>query len=155
MCHELSLNKYVFFQRKCINWRRESSIIFMIVGFAQRYFHFVIQLTVTDWKLFRHLKKNYFLLHSKILFIKEDNSAFNTVVIFSLKLALLWKQQKLASVSREPQEHPKYRQSQNTSVLAITEEYITQVFEEIEGRALKKAVPGSQQDSVLHFGFSV
>ena len=41
-------------------------------------------------------------------------------------------------VTRETQEeHPRNGQSQNTSVPRINEEYITQVFEVIEGRVTK------------------
>ena len=46
---------------------------------------------------------------------------------------------KSAGVTRETQEeHPRNGQSRNTSVPRINEEYITQVFEEIEGRVNKK-----------------
>ena len=46
---------------------------------------------------------------------------------------------KLAAVTRETQEeHPRNGQSRNTSVSRINEEYITQFFEEIEGRVTKK-----------------
>ena len=51
-------------------------------------------------------------------------------------LRIKWK---LAAVTRETQdEHPRNGQSWNTSVRRINEEYITQVFEEIEGRVTKK-----------------
>ena len=46
---------------------------------------------------------------------------------------------KLAAVTRETQEkHHRNGQSRNTSVPRINEEYITQVFEEIEGRVSEK-----------------
>ena len=45
---------------------------------------------------------------------------------------------KLAAVSREAQEYPRSSQSRNKSALGITEEYIAEVSEEIEGRATKK-----------------
>ena len=38
----------------------------------------------------------------------------------------------------ETAEHPGNCQSENTSIQGITEEYITQVSEEIEGRVFKK-----------------
>ena len=41
-------------------------------------------------------------------------------------------------MSRETQEYPRNSQSQNTSAPGITEEYIAQIFEEIEGRVTKK-----------------
>ena len=46
---------------------------------------------------------------------------------------------KLAAVTREIQEeNPRNGQSRNTSVPKINEEYITQVFEEVQGRVTKK-----------------
>ena len=46
---------------------------------------------------------------------------------------------KLAAVTRETQEeHPRNGQSRNSSVPSFSEEYITQVSEEIEGRVTKK-----------------
>ena len=53
-------------------------------------------------------------------------------------MATLRNKRKLAAASRETQEHSRNSQLQNTSVPGITEEYITQVFEEIEGRVIKK-----------------
>ena len=54
-------------------------------------------------------------------------------------MATLRNKRKLAAVTRETQEeHPRNGQSRNTSVPRINEEYITQVFEEIEGRVSKK-----------------
>ena len=44
----------------------------------------------------------------------------------------------LAAVSWETQEHPRNSQSQNTSVPGLTEEYVTQVSEEVEGRVPEK-----------------
>ena len=47
--------------------------------------------------------------------------------------------QKLGAVTRETQdEYPRIGQSRNTPVPRINEEYITQIFEEIEGRVTKK-----------------
>ena len=54
-------------------------------------------------------------------------------------MAMLRNKRKLAAVTRETQEeHPTNGQSRNTSVPRINEEYITQLFEEIEGRVGKK-----------------
>ena len=53
-------------------------------------------------------------------------------------MASLRNKLKLATVSRETQEYPRNRQSQNSSAAGITEEYIAQVAEEIEGRVTKK-----------------
>ena len=54
-------------------------------------------------------------------------------------MATLRNKQKLAAVTRETQEeHPRNGQSRNTSVLRINEDYIIQVFEQIEGRVTKK-----------------
>ena len=60
------------------------------------------------------------------------------------------KQQKLAAVARETQEITRNSQSQNTFVPGVTEEYITQVSEKIEGRVTKKL---SQEFSWTEFRF--
>ena len=41
-------------------------------------------------------------------------------------------------MSRETQEYPMNNQSQNSSAPRITEEYIAQISEEVEGRVTKK-----------------
>ena len=54
-------------------------------------------------------------------------------------MATMRSKRKLAAVTRETQEeNPRKGQSRNTSVPRINEEYITQVFEQIEGRVTKK-----------------
>ena len=54
-------------------------------------------------------------------------------------MATLRNKRKLVAVTRETQEeNPRNGQSRNTSVPRINEEYITQVFEQIEGRVTKK-----------------
>ena len=53
-------------------------------------------------------------------------------------MATLGNKRKMAADSRETQEHPSNNQSQNTSVPGISEEYITQVSERIDGRVTKK-----------------
>ena len=54
-------------------------------------------------------------------------------------MATLRNKRKLAAVTRETQEeNPRNGQSRNTSVPRINEEYITQVFEEIEGGVSEK-----------------
>ena len=53
-------------------------------------------------------------------------------------MATLRNKRKLAAASRETQEHPRNGQSRITSVPGISEEYMTQVSEEIEGRVTKK-----------------
>ena len=53
-------------------------------------------------------------------------------------MATLRNKRKLAAVTRGTQEeHPRNGQSRNTSVPKVNEEYITQVFEEIEGKVTK------------------
>ena len=45
----------------------------------------------------------------------------------------------MAALNKEnSEEHPKNNQGQNSSVLRLQEDYITQVSEEIEGRVTKK-----------------
>ena len=57
-------------------------------------------------------------------------------------MATLRNKRKLAAVTREIQEEkPRNGQSRNTSVPRISEEYITQLSEEIEGRVSKKLSP--------------
>ena len=54
-------------------------------------------------------------------------------------MATLRNKQKLTAVTRETQdEHPRIGQSRNTSLSRINEDYISQVYEEIEGRVAKK-----------------
>ena len=53
-------------------------------------------------------------------------------------MAALRNERKLAAASRETQEYLRNSQSQNTSALGITEEYVAQVSEEIDGRVTKK-----------------
>ena len=53
-------------------------------------------------------------------------------------MATLRNKRKLAAVSRETQEFPRNSQLQNTTAPGFTEEYIAEVFEEIEGRVTKK-----------------
>ena len=53
-------------------------------------------------------------------------------------MATLNNKRKLAAVSKETQEHHRNIQSQSPSVPGITEEYITQMSEEIEGSVTKK-----------------
>ena len=66
------------------------------------------------------------------------------------KIATLRVKRKLGAMARKTQEYPRNNQSQNSSVPGITEEYIAQVSEETEGRAVKKTLPGIQ-----HLGCSV
>ena len=63
-------------------------------------------------------------------------------------MATFTNKRKLAAVSRETQEYPRNSQSKNTSAPGVTEEYIAQVSEEIEGRVTKKL---SQDFSRLEF----
>ena len=54
-------------------------------------------------------------------------------------MAKMRNKRKLAAVTKEtPEEHPRNGQSRNTSVPRINEEYITQVFEGIEGTVTKQ-----------------
>ena len=58
--------------------------------------------------------------------------------MFFPKMATLRTKQKLAAVARETQEYPSNNQSQNFFAPRITEECISQVFEDIERRATEK-----------------
>ena len=63
-------------------------------------------------------------------------------------MASLRNKRKLAAFTRKRrEEYPRNGQSRNTSVPRISEEYITQVSEEIEGRVTKKPKKLSQEIS--------
>ena len=53
-------------------------------------------------------------------------------------MATLRNKRKLADMARETQEYPRNNQLQNSSAPRITEEYIAQVSEEIDGRVTNK-----------------
>ena len=53
-------------------------------------------------------------------------------------MAALRNKRKSAAMARETQEYPRNKQSQNSSAPGITDDYIAQVFEEIEGGVTKK-----------------
>ena len=53
-------------------------------------------------------------------------------------MATLGNRPKLAPMARKTQEYPKNNQSQNQAALGITEDYIAQVSQEIEGKVTKK-----------------
>ena len=53
-------------------------------------------------------------------------------------MATLRNKRKLAAIARESQEYPRNNQVQNSAAPGITEDYIAQVSEEIEGRVTKK-----------------
>ena len=53
-------------------------------------------------------------------------------------MATLRNRQKLAAVSRESQEYPRTSQTQSPSAFGITEEYISQVSQEIDERVTEK-----------------
>ena len=54
-------------------------------------------------------------------------------------MATFRKKKKLAALNKENwQDHPRSNQGQNSSVSRLQEDYITQIFEEIEGRVTKK-----------------
>ena len=78
----------------------------------------------------------------------QNNSACTSVEHFPpLEMATLRNKRRVAAVSRETQEHPRHSQSQNTSFPGITEEYITQVSEEIEGNVTKNCLRNSAGQS--------
>ena len=54
------------------------------------------------------------------------------------KMATLRNKRKLAAMARETHEYPRNNQSQNSLAPGITEKYIAQFSEEIEGRVTKK-----------------
>ena len=91
-------------------------------------------------KLFPFKRRNYIFVGLKNCFKNTNISVFPTVEIFpsSKIMATLRKKRKLAAMARETQEYPRNSQSQNSAAPGITEDYIAQVSEEIEGRIAKK-----------------
>ena len=65
-------------------------------------------------------------------------------------MAALRIKRKLGTEARETQEYPRNNQSEKSAAPGITEEYIAQVSEEIEGKGTIKNVSGIQQDIVPH-----
>ena len=53
-------------------------------------------------------------------------------------MATLRNKRQLVAMTRETQEYPRNNQSENSAAPGITEDYIAQVSEEIEGRVTKK-----------------
>ena len=60
-------------------------------------------------------------------------------------MAILTNKRKLTALNNEKcEEHPRSNLAQNSNVPWLQEDYITQVFEGIEGRVTKEIVPGIQ-----------
>ena len=53
-------------------------------------------------------------------------------------MTTLRNKRKISAMVRETQEYPRNNQSQNSTAPGVTEEYIAQVSEEIEGRVTKE-----------------
>ena len=53
-------------------------------------------------------------------------------------MAMLLNKRELAAIARETKEYPRNNHSQNSAAPGITDDYIAQVSEEIEGRVTKK-----------------
>ena len=79
-------------------------------------------------------------MNSIIVLESTDNSVFATVEIFpsSKIMATLRIKRKLAAMAGETQEYPRSKQSHNSAAPGITEDYIAQISEEIDGRVTKK-----------------
>ena len=100
------------------------------------YWHPISQLTVTE-VFFIQLKASILVILPVDYKITKNQSSLLSN-LFSQEMATLRKQLKLATVSKETQERTKNSQSKNPCVSVITEEYITQVSEEMEARVTKK-----------------
>ena len=87
----------------------------------------------------------------------KNNSVPTTAEFFPFrKMTKLTKKRESARVSKERQEeHARNGQSRNRSVRRFKEEVVTKILHEIEGRVIKKTVPGNQKDSLPNFGCSV
>ena len=86
-------------------------------------------MTVIIWKLFSVLK-----VELKKYKITQSSPLLN----FLPKMAPLRNKRKLAAMASETKNYPRNNQSQNLSAPGFTEEYIAQVYKEIEGRVTKK-----------------
>ena len=69
---------------------------------------------------------------------KVENSVFTAEKVFPKKMATLRNKRKLAAVSREIPESTRDRRTQNVLDPELTQDYVSQVSEEIEGRVTKK-----------------
>ena len=89
--------------------------------------------------LFVFFEEPYFVALSGLVKKYKNISIFLFVEHFPFKNGNKKQQEKVGAVIRVTQEeHPRNSQSPNTYVRIINEEYITQAFEEIEGRVNKK-----------------
>ena len=108
-----------------------------VICFASHFDCCCFQSYFSFWRRELHFRwKPQFLLFKK----RKKQFSLHNCWAFSFSKVLPWlrRKQKLADISRETQENARNSQSQNTFVRGITEEYIAQVPEEIEGRLTQK-----------------
>ena len=91
-------------------------------------------------KLFPFKKRIHIFDELKNCFKNRNNSVFTTVKIFlfSKIMATLRNKRKLAATAGKTQDYLWHNQSQNATTPGLTEDYIAQVSEKIEGRVTKK-----------------
>ena len=120
--------------------------------------HTTVQTSLNSFvRLFwRSLIENYFFfIKGKIPFSLNSGVGFeNTKKVqssqllnFFPKMATLRNQRKLAVVSMETHEYPRNSHSQSSSAPEITEDYMTQVSEEIEEELLRNYPRNSTEQS--------
>ena len=91
------------------------------------------------WKPISLLNRKVLSCQEFISKIRNQFSLHNCSAFLSSKvMATLGNKRKLAAVSRETQASARNSQSQNKFVPGMTEKYITQVSDEIEGKVTKR-----------------
>ena len=133
---DLACKQLCFPPRKGINKRNESTII--IIKYCDFEYCNSIKITFLDclncWNFIpSRLEEIFINTRNKI------NSVFTTDKIFPARnMATLRNKRKLAAVSRETPESSRSNRGQNVLDPELTQDYISQVSEEIEGRVTKK-----------------
>ena len=90
--------------------------------------------TISSWKKMLHFRR------TQESFEITNKTTLHScwTIFFPQEVAKLWNKRKMAAVSRRTRKHPRNSQSQITFVPGTTEEYKTQVFENTEGRVIRK-----------------
>ena len=132
------LNNFVFLQGKRIHRRNKSTVFTILCVVKKRVFTHCISVNCRSNLFFSKNRKN--LSCQEFISKRKINCLFTTVELFlsSKVTATLRNKRKLAAVSRETQESARHSLSQNTFVPGETEEYNTQVSEEIDSKVTKK-----------------
>ena len=132
---DLACKQLCFPPRKGINRRNKSTFIIIKIA-AFEYCISLYKSLLTVWTvetLSLRFRGDYFLIHKQNKFSLHHWQDFP-----SRSMATLGNKRKLAAVSRETPEGSRSSRAQNVLDLEITQDYISQVSEEIEGRIPEK-----------------